>query len=136
MENFGDWLREELKDRGMSQKDLAVRSGITPAQISRIISGSRGAGEESLSAIARALKLPLETVFRAAGILPKRNAISEKREEAYHVINGFPEHDLDTVIAVLRALEAQKQQQGPTSAKPTTHKSRKQNPARSVLNDK
>lgn len=72
MDTFRNWLKAELETRNLSQKELAEKSGITPAQISRIISGSRGAGDDAIVAIARALRIPPETVFRAAGILPNR----------------------------------------------------------------
>jgi transcriptional regulator with XRE-family HTH domain len=58
METFTEWLLEEMGRQKMSQQSLAQKSGITPAQVSRIISGQRGMGEKSLTAIAHALKLP------------------------------------------------------------------------------
>ena len=68
--NFSGWLQEELKKRGMSQADLSRKSGLSTAAVSRIMGGSRGVGAEACTAIARALKLPPETVFRQAGLLP------------------------------------------------------------------
>ena len=70
MEKFSDWLMQELRSRNMSQSDLSRSSNITTAQISRIISGQRNPGQDTLSAIAKAFKLPPEFVFEKAGILP------------------------------------------------------------------
>ncbi|MGC1374647.1 MAG: helix-turn-helix transcriptional regulator, partial [Anaerolineales bacterium] len=70
--NFIDWLRKELEERGWSQAELARQSKLSPAQITRLLNGERGIGETGLNAIARALRLPPETVFRAAGMLPNR----------------------------------------------------------------
>lgn len=68
--DFADWLRNQLEQRGWTQSELSRRSGVSPAQITRVLSGERGLGEKSISALAKALNLPVETVFRAAGLLP------------------------------------------------------------------
>lgn len=65
---FPEWLSTELETRKMSQVELAKKSGVTPAQISRILSGQRGAEAKTLYAIAIALKVPPEEVYRIAGI--------------------------------------------------------------------
>lgn len=131
--DFPDWLQDSLNIRGWKQADLARASGLATSVISNVINRRRNAGEVVCRAIAKAFELPPETVFRAAGLLPKTNQISEKLEQAYHALASLDEADLETIIAVARSLEAQKQKQGPT--KPTTTKSRK-TPARSVLKDK
>ena len=71
METFTEWLLEEMGRKNMSQQALAQKSGITPAQVSRIISGQRGLGEKSLKAIAHALNISPVTIFRKAGLLPE-----------------------------------------------------------------
>lgn len=92
MEKFGMWLLKELEERNMSQSDLARACSITTAQISRIISGTRSAGKESLTAIAHALRLPPDLVFEKAGVLPpklelspiKRNDLSRDHRSLSH----------------------------------------------------
>ncbi len=59
-----------MKKRDWSQADLSRISGISPSQISRVLMGERGFGEETLKNIAEALQLPIEIVYRAAGLLP------------------------------------------------------------------
>lgn len=68
--DFRDWLLRVLEERGISQSELARRAGLSRAAISDIVSGRRGIGKNAATSIARALKLPPEEVFRAAGILP------------------------------------------------------------------
>jgi hypothetical protein len=53
----------------LSQQELAKRSCIAAAQISRIISCARGTGQDSLVSIARAPHIPREEVLRSAGLL-------------------------------------------------------------------
>ena len=67
---FGEWLQKELTAQRITQADLSRLSGITTAQISRLISESRGIGVSAANAIAIALNIPPQEVFRAAGLLP------------------------------------------------------------------
>jgi transcriptional regulator with XRE-family HTH domain len=66
MENLGAWLLNKLKEKKITQSDLAKRSGLSEGTISNIISGSRGTGLDSVEALARGLRVPAEEVFLAA----------------------------------------------------------------------
>lgn len=67
--DFATWLEQELNKRDWTYTELARRSGVAPAQISRIANGSRGAGPDLCIAMAKGLDLPREEVFRARGWL-------------------------------------------------------------------
>ena len=97
---FGIWLDNELKQREMSQADLAKKSGITPPQISRIISGARGVGEDAAQKIAMAFKLPPEEIYRIAGILPPEPNQDETLSRISHLY-----HTLKDKASKTRALE-------------------------------
>jgi transcriptional regulator with XRE-family HTH domain len=66
---FNDWLLSQLNQAQWSQADLARASGLTTAAISKYM-GGRIPDKVALRKIAKAFKLPPETVFRAAGALP------------------------------------------------------------------
>jgi len=68
--NFAKWFDSELKLRGWSHKDFHDKSGLSAAQISRIISGDRLPGVASLKAIAKAFGMEVQEVFELAGVLP------------------------------------------------------------------
>lgn len=87
---FSEWLADELEKREMKQIDLARKSGVTSAQISRIISGQRGAESKTIYSIARALKIPTEQVFRAAGLLPPEPETDVWVEETSYKISLIP----------------------------------------------
>ena len=70
--NFVQWLQGELDHRDWNQADLARKSGISKAYISRIFSENREPSADTLKSIARALHLPIEIVYREAGLLPKK----------------------------------------------------------------
>lgn len=68
---FNDWLLSQLQKHNWSQADLARASGLTRAAISRYMGdSSRIPDEAALRKLAHGLKLPPETVFRAAGTPP------------------------------------------------------------------
>jgi transcriptional regulator with XRE-family HTH domain len=69
-ENFSKWLQHQLDLREWSQADLSRKSGVSTGQIARLMTGERGIGEQSVIAIAKALKIPPVHVLEAAGILP------------------------------------------------------------------
>lgn len=71
--SFGEWVQAELNSRGWDQAELARRSRISDAHISRLVTGGRTPGQEAAKAIARAFRLPPEDVLRHAGILPPKN---------------------------------------------------------------
>lgn len=68
---FAMWLASEMESRGWNQAELARRSNISRAHISRIATGHLQAGETACRNIARALGLPFAEVFRRARALPE-----------------------------------------------------------------
>lgn len=67
----------------MKPKTLADKAGLDPGIISRVLNRERMPSSDSLSSIARALDLPPETVFRAAGLLPELPSIDQARMEIF-----------------------------------------------------
>lgn len=60
---FGYRLRYILKQSGMSQYQLAHRSGLSESTISKYINGESYPNYKSLEAIARGLDVPLYVLF-------------------------------------------------------------------------
>ena len=86
MTDFREWLQNELNSRGWAQIELTRRGGISSGAISKLMSGERKPGPDMCNAIATALNLPPEDVFRAAGLLPQsRDDDPLVREAAYLV---------------------------------------------------
>jgi transcriptional regulator with XRE-family HTH domain len=120
METFGEWLRKELDRRKISQKELADLSGITPAQISRVISGTRGPGTDLIQSIARALNLPPEEVYRAAGLLPPTTNPSPLDRLIIHLMSTLPEEEKQDVIKYIQLRASIAEERGSYAAKPKT----------------
>ncbi len=70
MTTFSDWLTSRMAEKRMTPAELSRLIKKDQSVISRILNSERSPANETLELIAHALKLPPETVFRAAGILP------------------------------------------------------------------
>lgn len=100
---FSVWLDKELSDRGWSQSEAARRGEISSQMINAVVNGQANPGLDFCKGISRALKIPLEDVFRLAGILPTR-AVRERRRIVYEV------HGEDLAMALWRALRPEDQE--------------------------
>ena len=107
METIGAWLLTELEKRGWTQAELARRANLADATLSRIISETRQAGPDTAVAIARALHVPPETVFRRAGLLPPLPPEVEEEREVIAIWRRLPASVRRTVATMLRGLAGQ-----------------------------
>ncbi len=67
---FSEWLQAEMDKRGWSQSDLARYADLNRAVINKLLNGKSHPQPPTLEAISRALKIPIEITYRAAGLLP------------------------------------------------------------------
>jgi len=107
MNDFIDWLNEELSSRGWSNSEVARRSGLAPSTISMVLSGTANPGWDFCKKVADALKIPPEAVFRKAGLLPARPDGSELIEELLHYFGQLSPEDQERALAIVRALAEQ-----------------------------
>ena len=98
---FVDWLQRQLNERGMDQAELTRRGNISSGQVSRVMSGQRGAGIDFLLGVARALRLAPEEVFRAAGVLPERVDMPDAARDWGSRLMALSEEDRSSVIAAM-----------------------------------
>lgn len=127
--DFSDWLLNEINKRGWSQAELARRAGIPRQIISNYINRQREKPDSDvLVSISRALNLPPETVFRAAGLLPPVSPDTEYQKEFLHLLSQLSPQEREEILELLR-FKAERQK----NAKPP---SRTPKPARSALKEK
>lgn len=80
---FGDWLREQIKKAGLSNAEVARRTGLSPTYIGNLVrdhspNTKKGKGRPSeftVEKIAKAVNGNLNTALTAAGFVPKNEAL-------------------------------------------------------------
>ncbi|NMC30718.1 MAG: helix-turn-helix transcriptional regulator [Pelolinea sp.] len=70
MVEFSEFIQRELSKRGWSQADFARRSGMTTGGVSMLLNQTRKPSPDTLKIIAQVFDIPIETIFRIAGLLP------------------------------------------------------------------
>ena len=76
--HFGEYIRGLREGRGMTVNQLAMYSGVSAAQISRIETGKRGVPKpETLKKIADALKAPYEELMAKAGYIENESIVTD-----------------------------------------------------------
>jgi transcriptional regulator with XRE-family HTH domain len=114
MTTFSGWLEREMAERRMSPADLARATRKDQGVISRILSGERSPSPNTLSAIAHALRLPVETVLRAAGILPPVEDATELLEQIKaDVADCTPEEQAEILAYIRMKRELREKKKGP-----------------------
>jgi transcriptional regulator with XRE-family HTH domain len=79
---FNLWLRRQLRERRMSQRQLAHLSGVNHSTISRLLAGDRIPSLETATKLARALRVPNEDIAAELGFVNGRPAMPMQRVEA------------------------------------------------------
>jgi len=69
---FAEWLNKELDKRGWSQSEAARRGEISSQMVNAVVNGHANPGPGFCRGVSRAFQVPLDDVFRLAGILPSR----------------------------------------------------------------
>ena len=79
---FNLWLRRQLRERRMSQRQLAHLSGVNHSTISRLLAGDRIPSLETATKLAQALRVPNEDIAAELGFVTGRPAMPMQRVEA------------------------------------------------------
>ena len=109
--DFAEWLRNARETKKLSQAELARESGLSTAQISRLESRKSFPGEESITAIAKALGFPVNTVYEKAGLLPKSPPETEQQRQLVYLYNQLPEDEQKRLVEYAGFLKAQHDKQ-------------------------
>jgi len=119
--DFYIWLNGQMKKAGLNQSQLAKRSNLNQAAISRLLSGQASPSPDTCQAFARVFHMPVEEVYRAAGLLPTKPEADEIIERADHIIGSYkyPETK-ERALAYLEFLRVE-EEKGEYRAKPAQH---------------
>ncbi|SRR5581483_2949756 len=102
---FSSWLQSEINQRHWSQADLARYADLNRAVINKLLNGKTSPQPSTIEAIARAFRIPLESAYRAAGLLPEIPEGDGFLEEVAHIFRRFqnPQRRA-TALTLLKAL--------------------------------
>ena len=74
---FGNYLRAQLREKGLSMRKLAQLCGVDPATVSRLASGKQRVRPEHIALLAKSLDVPADELWQAAGF-----SITERASDA------------------------------------------------------
>lgn len=109
---FSEWLQSEIDKRGWSQSDCARACDLNRAVINKLLNGKCRPQPSTLIAIARGFKIPVETVYRVAGLLPPSTDGDDTTQELLHIFKSLqsPQRKA-TAMMLLKALVAEEENQ-------------------------
>ena len=123
---FGIWLRKKIKETGKTQAEVSSLIGVEQPQLSRILSGERGASIQVLKALARVLNIPDEQVFAKAGVMDEKPERNQKIDQITHLLYSLNEENLEELLRIVKIKqELEEKQKGKSS--------RSKRPARNTL---
>ncbi len=108
----GDKIRRLREKAGLTQEELALKSGLSQGYINQIESGKRRFTQKSLELIAGALSIPLVELFReeepqrAPAVAEKVEIYRKKRPDKMEflaLLKELPEHIVEHYLILLRA---------------------------------
>ena len=109
---FTEWLETQIRNRGWSQSDCARACDLNRAVINKLLNGKCKPQPTTLMAIARGFKIPVETVYRAAGLLSPGNYEDDANQELIHLFKSLQSPQRrSTAIMLLKALVAEEENQ-------------------------
>lgn len=108
----GSNIRKFRLKAGITQEELALKSGLSQGYINQLESGKRKYTQKSLELIAKALAIPLIKLFKE-GEYEEVSVIAEKKENKYQtkrsyknefirLLNDLPEHIIDHYLTLLK----------------------------------
>lgn len=98
------FLEQELERRGWKQADLARNANMDTGMVSNIMSGKRNIGPATGVAIAQALNIAPEILFRKAGLLPDVPENTAQTEQLLHLFNQLNEADKATIFRMMEVM--------------------------------
>ncbi len=123
--SLGSKVRELRRDMSWSQQQLADRSGVGHAYISRLErDGFKNPSADILLRLARALKVDIEQLYEAAGYIGERSKGEKAKQQGYLKVLPLlsPGHQrvVEIVVRELAKVEGIKAASGPQGRKKAT----------------
>jgi len=110
LDHIGENIRKLRKERGLSQKQLALSIGVDPTQYSRLENGKVVPALKSLLKVAKVLEVGLDQIVFSATDPTEEVQISDKSlYEKVKLIDQLPEEEKQLVFKVMELALTKKQ---------------------------
>lgn len=110
--SLGEFIKEKRNLKNWSQRDLAAKSGVSNAEISRIESGKRKEPSSSvLKDIAVALDVPVEDLLQQAGVISDSSTSTTQssfESSAYVSVEDLSADEIEDVMKYIAFLKSQR----------------------------
>lgn len=97
-EDLVTYLSRVMDERDLSPADITKRGGLSPSQVSKVLNRESPAGEKAIKSFAKALNLPVDDLYRRAGILPLKPNDDETVSEIVHIYHLLNENNKDDLL--------------------------------------
>ena len=99
----GEMIKDELKERGMTQKQLAAETGIKPSVLSETVNGKRSVSLTVAVALEKALGIPADIWMNMQTQFDLDTAAIAKRDNRHETIAvTIPSRDRDLLRDIAR----------------------------------
>lgn len=104
--DFVDWLDNEVQEGRLTQADIANTGLVSRSAVSLLFSRTtKSLSFEMCEAIAIASQVPLEEIYRRAGLLPPALTKDKDVQDIIDEVRTMPKQDADEVLAYVRMLK-------------------------------
>jgi transcriptional regulator with XRE-family HTH domain len=108
--DFVEWLEEEMRQRKLSQAELARRGEISRSAINKLLNRQqKKPGIVMLEAIARGLDMPPSEIFRISGFGGQVTEKESLKDELDYLTQSMSESELIEIIKYVRYRKEEKQ---------------------------
>ena len=103
--SFVDWLSEKIKERRMSQTELAQRLGLTRGAVNNLLSGrSKNPSADTIQKLADIFRVSVDEIYRAANILPAAPEQDDWVRDTQHKLSLLNPDQRETAELIIKAL--------------------------------
>ena len=119
LEVFLNWLNDVMREKNITQADIARTKHVKPSSVSMLFSQQvKSVGIDMCKAISAATGIPLEAVYRKAGLLPPVTLPESQQEYVRSLIESLDQDLRENAIDYLGMLQSK--QKSRQTSKPKT----------------
>lgn len=107
-QKFSDRLREERQKRGLSQTDLAKKTGLQPSAVSHFETGERSPSFANLRRLADALSVSIDHLIGRKAEPPSGGAVADKLYRNFEQMTASDQQTIAQMAELLAKRNADK----------------------------